>query len=107
MLQRGHSFDMTVPSRIHISARCTDYGCWEFSVEDNGMGIEPKYKEGIFRSFHRLHGRDLPGSGIGLALTKKIVAAHSGSIWVESEFNSGSKVFFRLPIVQESAASQH
>lgn len=84
-----------VAPEIHISAR-SDGVSWVFSVRDNGIGIEPGYKNDIFNIFRRLHGPDVPGNGIGLALSKKIVEAHAGKIWVESEPGAGSTFYFTL-----------
>jgi len=84
-----------VPPEIHISAN--DSGdLWTFSVRDNGIGIEPAYQKDIFQIFRRLHGRSVAGNGIGLALSKKIVEAHGGDIWVESEPGQGSTFHFTL-----------
>jgi signal transduction histidine kinase len=84
------------PPRIHVSAQTLN-GHWRFSVTDNGIGIPPEYRERIFGIFKRLHGKEIPGTGIGLAICQRIVQWHGGEIWVESEPGAGSQFYFTLP----------
>lgn len=82
--------------RIHISARLQGPE-WIFAVEDNGIGFLARQEEQIFGIFKRLHDKEFPGDGIGLAVCKRIIERHQGRIWAESRPNEGSTFFFTLP----------
>lgn len=83
--------------RIHVAAVRQDKE-WVFSVQDNGIGIDPKYKEQVFGIFKRLHSAaEYPGTGLGLAICQRIIERVGGRIWVESELGRGSTFFFTVP----------
>jgi len=86
------------PPRIHVSVQEVG-GELRFSVSDNGMGIDPEYHKQIFEVFRRLHGRKIPGTGVGLAICQRVVERYGGRIWVESLAGQGATFFFTLPNV--------
>jgi len=88
------------PPKVQVEARSEDDG-WCFSIRDNGIGIQPEYKEKIFELFTRLHpNSEYRGSGMGLAICQRIIDRLGGRIWVESEPGHGSAFFFVLPAAQ-------
>jgi signal transduction histidine kinase len=93
------------PPEIHVSA-IENNGMYQFSVADNGIGIDPEYHKKIFLAFNRLHGKDIPGTGIGLAICQRIVERYGGHIWVVSDAGKGSTFVFTLPRHETEQAAQ-
>jgi len=97
LIENAVKFRSDEPPAIHVSAERGE-GEWVFSVKDNGIGIDPKYQNRLFVVFQRLHSAaKYPGTGIGLALCKRIVERLGGRIWVESELGKGSTFRFTIP----------
>lgn len=96
LLSNAIKYKSDAPLKIHVGVKQCNNG-WVFSVRDNGIGIDPKYKDRIFALFQRLHTKpEHTGSGIGLAICKKIVERHGGTIWMESQPNKGAVFYFSL-----------
>jgi light-regulated signal transduction histidine kinase (bacteriophytochrome) len=93
-------FHGTRPPYIHIGAKLNN-GEWTFQIEDRGIGIDKEHSDVVFQMFQRLHERGrYDGSGIGLAIAKKIVERHSGRIWFDSEMDKGTTFYFTIPAGQ-------
>lgn len=94
-----------VPPKVHVTARLVGDE-WEISCQDNGIGIEPEFADKIFVIFQRLHAKDAyPGTGIGLAIVKKIVEYHGGRVWVDTGTGEGTAIRFTLPALPEDVAA--
>ncbi|MFI7487090.1 ATP-binding protein [Micromonospora echinaurantiaca] len=94
-----------VRPRVHVSARLVGDE-WEITCQDNGIGIEPEFADKIFVIFQRLHAKDAyPGTGIGLAIVKKIVEYHGGRVWVDTDVPEGTAIRFTLPALPEDVTA--
>ena len=102
LIANGLKFHSDQPPRIAVSAERRD-ASWVFSVRDNGVGIPPELGDEIFSMFKRAHGGEVEGSGIGLAVCRKIVEAHGGVIWAEPADRSGTIMRFTVPALEHSS----
>ncbi len=101
LVSNALKFHQDAPPRIHITST-RDGDRWMFSVRDEGVGFDPDFADHIFTIFQRLHApEEFPGTGIGLAICRKIVERHGGRIWAESEKGKGSVFHFTLPAVRD------
>ena len=96
LIGNGIKYHGSSPPRIHVSAKKSNLD-WRFAVKDNGIGIDREYHEMIFGVFKRLHGKAIPGTGIGLAICQRVVERYGGRIWVESKPGNGATFYFTLP----------
>jgi hypothetical protein len=91
---------------VHISGRRSGDE-WEIICQDNGIGIEPEFADKIFVIFQRLHAKEAyPGTGIGLAIAKKIVEYHGGRVWVDLDVSEGTAIRFTLPVVAHTGVGE-
>lgn len=98
LISNGLKFQKSAAPSVYVDCQMQN-GEWVFSFKDNGIGIDSAHQERIFAIFQRLHTKqEYPGTGIGLAVCKKIVEQHSGRIWVESEPGKGATFYFSLPV---------
>jgi light-regulated signal transduction histidine kinase (bacteriophytochrome) len=96
LIQNAIAYGDAASPRVHVACKRVDLG-WEISVRDNGPGIAPAFQSRIFGAFKRLHGREYPGNGLGLAFCKKAIEGLGGRVWVESAVGSGSTFYFTVP----------
>ncbi len=105
LITNSVQYRSTEPLKIHISA--TRQGNeWVLAVVDNGIGFENRYADQIFGAFKRLHGRDFPGTGLGLAFCRRILEYHGGRIWAESEPGKGSTFYFSARGAEAAASAK-
>ncbi|MEN9612837.1 MAG: hypothetical protein RLZZ628_3651 [Bacteroidota bacterium] len=97
LIENAIKFRGEAQPKIHVSARHLENDKWEFSVTDNGIGIDENYQQKAFQPFQRLGQRNLPGLGMGLAICKKVAKLHKGDIWFRSTIGSGTTFCFTIP----------
>jgi signal transduction histidine kinase len=106
LLSNALKFRGTAAPRVHVGAARRDDG-WEFSVHDNGIGVDPRYAAQIFEMFERLHSQaEFPGTGMGLAICRKVVENHHGRIWLDTGGGAGTRFVFTLPGAGGGRAAQ-
>ena len=105
----GNAIKFRAPGRaplVQIAAAAQRDGGWQFAVTDNGIGIPPEFAEKVFVIFQRLHGRGVyPGTGIGLALCKRIVEQHGGEMHLDTTYSDGTRICFTLPAADAAPGS--
>jgi len=99
LIENAIKYRGDAPLRVHVSARQVEDD-WQISVADNGIGIDPQYQQQIFGVFKRLHGRKIPGTGIGLAICQRVAERYGGRIWVESRLNEGATFHVTIPALE-------
>jgi len=101
LIGNGLKFRGEAPPRVTVACE-RDGAAWRFTVADNGIGIEPEYADRIFVIFQRLHPRtSYDGTGIGLAMCRKVIEYHGGRIWLDTEHEGGAAFHFTLPAIDE------
>jgi signal transduction histidine kinase len=106
LLGNAVKFRSTEPPVVRISAK-REHDHWQFSCSDNGIGVDPEYAERIFVIFQRLHTKETyPGTGIGLAMCRKIVEYHGGRMWLDPSHTRGAQFLFTLPIAEEETSTE-
>jgi light-regulated signal transduction histidine kinase (bacteriophytochrome) len=101
-----HRDDVAPHIAIGCEAGTGDHdGHWVFTVSDNGIGIATEFIDKVFVIFQRLHARDeYSGTGIGLALCKKVVEYHGGTIWIDTSYTTGTSIGFTMPVISDAAS---
>jgi len=102
LIANAIKYRSAAPAEIYISAECRGDDC-VIKVKDNGIGIDPIHHKDVFGLLRRLHGPEISGAGLGLAICKKIVETLGGSIWVESKLGAGATFCFTIAAAQETA----
>ena len=106
LIANSMKYRSSLPLTVHVS--CQKRGNeWLLSVKDNGIGIDPSYHEQVFGVFKRLHGSKIPGTGIGLAICRRIVERSGGRIWVESAVDEGSTFYMTIPMTDEKTIASN